>query len=62
MNLPELHLDKSSSWRGLIFKRNGLPVDLETALLEGFVVSKEDANCVCQLVKNIVDARDLHAR
>lgn len=57
MSANLLELDKSNGQR-IRVTRDGQPVDLETAFREGFYVSREDANCVLQLVQNFLTARE----
>jgi hypothetical protein len=53
-----LILDRSTAWAGLRFERDGVPVDLEAALAEGFAVSPDDAPCAMTLLRNFIETRD----
>ena len=57
MNLPTLHLDRSTPSTGLYLERDGQKVDLETAFREGFTVSPEDAPAMLTLALNFIQAK-----
>ena len=57
MNLPTLHLDRSTPSTGIYLERDGERVNLETAFREGFTVSTEDAPAILTLALNFVSAK-----
>ena len=62
MSAPILSLENSSLHTGIDLRRaDGVRVELETALREGFVVSPEDSNALLTLVSRLLQTKHENA-